>query len=211
MAAVMKERVDFDKDAEPSLWTTALMTATSQWLHSSVGFGVTQGKASKPEELESMSTGIGFNMLAQAMARNVGSIETDETVTDYMKRAVATTAPVVNSLIQWKAGAQRRVTKFLKEQPKADDSKPLSRFTVGETVAASSSAMDIFDAAGNQLVYDEAADNFVPVNLDTAFDSTVWDAVEGSRQAPVSALQETVTGAHQSSADFGGSPQVDEQ
>ena len=129
-----------------------------------------------------------------------------------MKRAIATTAPVVNSLIQWKAGAQRRVTKYLKEQPKADKTKPLSKsFTAGGTVATSSSAMEIFDAAGNQLVYDEAADHFVPVNLDTAFDSTVWDAVEGSRQAPVSALQETVTGAHQSSADFGGSPQVDEQ
>jgi len=72
MAAELKERVDFDKNAEPSMWTTALLTATAQWLHSPVGSGVTRGEASKPEELGSMSSGIGFDMLAQGMARNVG-------------------------------------------------------------------------------------------------------------------------------------------
>ena len=68
---------------------------------------------------------------------------------------------------------------------------------------ASQSSMGIFDAAGNELVWDDALDNYKPV-LDTAFDAKVWGLVCNDMTATASVLHETITGAHQSSADFGG-------
>ena len=174
-----------------------------------MGSGLTRGEASEPEELESMSSGLGFSMLAKGMAKNVGEMQTSESVTDYVKRAIATTTPVVNSFIQWKAGAQKRVTKFLKEQPAKDDddSLPLSSFTAGPSVLVSSSSMGIYDSAGRELIWNEAADDFVPVPVETAFDAAVWDTIDKSRKAPVSELQEVITGMHHSSADFNGDEQ----
>ena len=64
----------------------------------------------------------------------------------------------------------------------------------------------VFDAAGNELVFDDDLDDFRPV-LDTAFDAAVWDTIDKSRKAPVSELQEAITGMHHSSADFGGDEQ----
>ena len=77
--------------------------------HPSVGFQG-MGEVSEPEELESMSSGLGFSMLAKGMAKNVGEMQTSESVTDYVKRAIATTTPVVNSFVQWKIllSAERR-------------------------------------------------------------------------------------------------------
>ena len=54
MTPVLKERVDFNKDdeVEPSMWKSALMTATRNWLSAPVGSGLTEGAPSSPEELE---------------------------------------------------------------------------------------------------------------------------------------------------------------
>ena len=77
MTPVLKERVNFDKEdeAEPSMWKTALMTATAQWLSAPVGSGLTPGPPSEPEELEAMSSSrLGFSMLAKGMAERVGDM-----------------------------------------------------------------------------------------------------------------------------------------
>ena len=68
--------------------------------------------------------------------------------------------------------------------------------------------MGIYDSAGRELIWDDEADNYVPVPVETAFDATVWDTIDKSRKAPVSELQEVITGAHHSSADFGGDEQL---
>ena len=63
--------------------------------------------------------------------------------------------------------------------------------------------MGIFDAAGNELIWDDALDDYKPV-LDTAFDAKVWGLVGNDMKATASELHDIITGTHQSSADFGG-------
>ena len=61
-----KERVDFtpEDQSEPSMWKTALMTATQNCLSAPVGGGLTEGMPSSAEELDSMSaSGLGFGLL----------------------------------------------------------------------------------------------------------------------------------------------------
>ena len=154
------------------------------------------------------ASGLGFGLLVKGMAKRVGALQPGEDEDQFMRRAVETTAPIVNSLLSWKAGAQKRVYKFLKqEQPPASAavSGSLDEFFIqGTTVASSAqSSVGIFDAAGNELVYDDDLDDYRPA-LDTAFDAKVWGLVCNADTSTASELQDTVTGAHQSSADFGG-------
>ena len=96
---------------------TALLTATQNWLRAPVGGGLTEGLPTSPEELDSMSaSGLGFGLLVKGMAKRVGAIQPGETEDKFMRRAVETTSPIVNSLVSWKAGAQKRVQKFLKQE-----------------------------------------------------------------------------------------------
>ena len=118
-----------------------------------------------------------------------------------MKRAVVATAPIVNSLVQWKAGAQKRVQKFLNKQPPATAAAPV--FTQSTTMTSSQSSVGVFDAAGNEMVFDDELDDYKPI-MDTAFDVKVWSLVCNAETSTASELQDTITGAHQSSADFGG-------
>ena len=76
-------------------------------------------------------------------------------------------------------------------------------FIQGTTVEATQSSMGVFDAAGNELVFDDDKDAYTPA-LDTAFDDKVWGLVCDADTSTASVLRDTVTGAHQSSADFGG-------
>ena len=205
-----KEKVDFTQEdkSQPSMFKTALLTATQNWLSAPVGGGLTEGAPTSPEELESMSaSGLGFGLLVKGMAKRVGAIQPGETEDQFMRRAVESTTPVVNSLVSWKAGAQRRVQKFLKqEQPPASEAAPKTLdevFIQGTTVASSAqSSVGIFDSAGNEMVFDDELDDFRPV-LDTAFDAKMWGLVCNAETSTASELQETITGAHQSSADFG--------
>ena len=206
MTPVLKERVDFNKEEELPMWKAALMTATSQWLSSPVGMGLTPGEPSEPEELEAMTTSrLGFSMLAKGVAKRVGDMHSGEGIGEYMKRAVATTTPIVNSYVSWKSGSQKRVQKWFAQRTRAEDEASPS-FTAGQTVPSSSMPAGIFDAAGNELVFDDDLDDFRPV-LDTAFDAAVWDAIANDKKAAVSELQEAITGTHHSSADFGGDEQ----
>ena len=104
MTPVLKERVDFNKEEELPMWKAALMTATNQWLSAPVGMGLTPGEPSEPEELEAMSTSrLGFSMLAKGMAKRVGDMHSGEGIGEYMKWAVATTTPIINSYVSWKS------------------------------------------------------------------------------------------------------------
>ena len=206
MTPVLKEKVNFDKEdeAEPTMWQTALMTATAQWLSAPVGSGLTPGPPSEPEELEAMSSSrLGFSMLARGMAKKVGDMHIGEGIDDYMKRAIATTTPIVNSYVSWKSGSQKRVQKYFSQQPRAEKAAPPS-FSVGQALLASSSSAGIFDAAGNQLRFDDDTDELKPV-LDTAFDAAVWQTIGNDKKATACQLQETITGMNKScsSADWG--------
>ena len=102
MTPVLKERVDFNKEEELPMWKAALMTATNQWLSSPVGMGLTPGEPSEPEELEAMSTSrLGFSMLAKGIAKRVGDMHSGEGIDEYMKRAAATTTPIINAYVSW--------------------------------------------------------------------------------------------------------------
>ena len=205
-----KEKVDFTQEDQsmPSMLKTALLTATQNWLRAPVGGGLTEGLPASPEELESMSsTGLGFGLLVKGLAKRVGDIEPGESEDSVIRRAVKSTAPVVNSLVQWKAGAQKRVQKFLKqEQPPAAEA-PLRTldelFIQSTTMEATQSSVGVYDAAGNELVFDDDKDDYTPA-LDTAFDAKVWGLVCDADTSTASVLHDTITGAHQSSADFGG-------
>ena len=204
MAPVVKERVDFTQEdqSEPSMFKSALMTATRNWLSAPVGSGLTEGAPSSPEELESMSSSsLGFGLLVKGMAKRVGDIYPGENHEEFMKRAVETTTPIVNSFVSWKGGAQKRVQRFLSQQLPAAAEAPA--FTAGTQMPASQSSVGVFDSAGNELVWDDKLDNYKPV-LDTAFDAKVWSLVCNAETSTASELHETITGAHQSSADFGG-------
>ena len=199
-----KERVDFtpEDQSEPSMWKTALMTATQNCLSAPVGGGLTEGMPSSTEELDSMSaSGLGFGLLVKGMAKRVGAMYPGESEEQFMRRAVATTAPIANSLMTWRAGAQKRVQKFLGKQPQAPAAAPV--FTQGTTVKPSQSSLAIFDAAGRELKFDDITDDYQPC-METAFDTKVWSLVCDAETATASELHETITGAHQSSADFGG-------
>ena len=148
------------------------------------------------------SSSLGFSMLAKGMAKRVGDMHISESLDEYMKRAVATTTPIVNSYVSWKSGSQKRVQKYFSQQPRAEKAAPPA-FTAGQKLPASSSSAGIFDAAGNELVWDDELDNYKPV-MDTAFDEKVWSLVCNAEASTASELHETITGAHQSSADFGG-------
>ena len=153
-----------------------------------------------------MSTSsLGFSMLARGMANKVGDMRISESVEDYMKRAIATTTPIVNSYVSWKSGSQKRVQKWFAQRPREEDEASPS-FTAGQTVPSSSMPAGVFDAAGNELVFDDDLDDFRPV-LDTAFDAAVWDAIGNDKKATASELHEAITGTHHSSADFGGDEQ----
>ena len=152
------------------------------------------------------ASGLGFGMLVKGMAKRVGAIQPGESEDQFMRRAVETTTPIVNSLMSWKAGAQKRVQRFLKQEPPpASEAAPKlnEMFIQGETVASSAqSSVGVFDSAGNELVYDDELDDFRPA-LDTAFDAKMWGLVCNAETSTASELQDTITGAHQSSADFG--------
>ena len=150
------------------------------------------------------ASGLGFGLLVKGMAKRVGAIQPGENEDQFMRRAVETTTPIVNSLVSWKGGAQKRVQKFLKQQLPAAAEAPA--FTVGTKMPASQSSIGVFDSAGNELVWDDELDNYKPV-LDTAFDAAVWDTIGNDKKATVSELQEAITGTHHSSADFGGDEQ----
>ena len=205
-----KEKVDFTQEdkSQPSMFKTALLTATQNWLSAPVGGGLTEGAPTSPEELESMSaSGLGFGLLVKGMAKRVGAIQPGETEDQFMRRAVESTTPIVNSLVSWKAGAQKRVQKFLKqEQPPATEAAPKTLdevFIQSTTMTSAQSSVGIFDSAGNEMVFDDDLDDYRPV-LDTAFDAKVWGLVCNAETSTASELQDTITGAHQSSADFGG-------
>ena len=205
-----KEKVDFTQEDQsmPSMLKTALLTASQNWLRAPVGGGLTEGQPTSPEELESMSSSdLGFGLLVKGMAKRVGSVEPGESEDGFMRRAVVATAPIVNSLVQWKAGAQKRVQKFLKqEQPPAAEA-PLRTldelFIQSATMEPTQSSVGVFDSAGNELVFDDDKDDYTPA-LDTAFDDKVWGLVCDADTSTASVLRDTITGAHQSSADFGG-------
>ena len=199
-----KERVDFTpKDqSEPSMWKTALMTATQNCLSAPVGGGLTEGMPSSAEELDSMSaSGLGFGLLVKGMAKRVGAIYPGESEEQFMRRAVATTTPIVNSLVSWRVGAQKRVQKFLNKQPHAMAAAPV--FTQSTTMTSSQSSLGVFDAAGHEMIFDVVLDDYKPI-MDTAFDAKVWSLVCDAETSTASELHDTITGAHQSSADFGG-------
>ena len=128
-----------------------------------------------------------------------------ESLDEYMKRAVATTTPIVNSYVSWKSGPQKRVQKYFSQQPRAEKAAPPA-FTAGQELPASSSSKGIFDAAGNELIWDDDLDDFKPV-LDIALDAAVWDTIGNDKKATASELHEAITGTHHSSADFGGDEQ----
>ena len=204
-----KEKVDFTQEdqSKPSMFKTALLTATQNWLSAPVGGGLTEGAPTSPEELESMSaSGLGFGLLVKGMAKRVGAIQPGESEDQFMRRAVETTTPIVNSLVSWKAGAQKRVQKFLNKQPPATEAAPKTLdevFIQSTTMTSAQSSVGVFDAAGNEMVFDDDLDDYKPV-LDTAFDAKVWSLVCNAETSTASELQDTITGAHQSSADFGG-------
>ena len=205
-----KEKVDFTQEdkSQPSMFKTALLTATQNWLSAPGGGGLTEGTPSSPEELDSMSSSsLGCGLLVKGMAKRVGAMYPGENEDQFMRRAVETTTPIVNSLVSWKAGAQKRVQKFLKqEQPPAAEA-PLRTldelFIQSTTMEATQSSVGVYDAAGNELVFDDDKDDYTPA-LDTAFDAKVWDLVCDADTSTASVLHDTITGAHQSSADFGG-------
>ena len=204
MAPTMKEKADFTQEdqSEPSMFKTALLTATQNWLSAPVGSGLTEGAPSSPEELESMSSSsLGFGLLVKGMAKRVGAIYPGENEDQFTRRAVVTTTPIVNSLVSWRAGAQKRVQKFLNKQQPATAKAPV--FTKGTEMPSSQSSVGVFDSAGNELVWDDKLDDYKPM-LDTAFDAKVWSLVCNAETSTASELHETITGAHQSSADFGG-------
>ena len=147
------------------------------------------------------SSRLGIGMLVKGMAKRVGDIYPGENHEEFMKRAVETTTPIVNSLVSWRAGAQKRVQKFLNKQRPATAEAPV--FTEGTKMPSSHSSVGVFDSAGNELVWDDELDNYKPV-MDTAFDEKVWSLVCNAETSTASELHETITGAHQSSADFGG-------
>ena len=185
------------------MFKSALMTATRNWLSAPVGSGLSEGAPSSLEELESMSSSrLGFGMLVKGMAKRVGDMQIGENYEEYMRRAVETTTPIVNSFVSWKSGSQKRVQMYFSQQSPADTEAPPG-VTAGTEMPASQSSMGIFDAAGNELVWDDKLDNYKPV-LDTSFDAKVWSLVCNAEKSTASELHETITGAHQSSADFGG-------
>ena len=147
------------------------------------------------------SSSLGFSMLVKGMAKRVGDMQIGENYEEYMKRAVETTTPIVNSFVSWKGGAQKRVQRFLSQQLPAVAEAPA--FTVGTKMPVSQLSIGVFDSTGNELVWDDELDNYKPV-LDTAFDAKVWGLVCNDMTSTASELHETITGAHQSSADFGG-------
>ena len=199
-----KEKVDFTQEdqSEPSMFKTALLTATQNWLSAPVGSGLTEGMPSSPEELDSMSTsGLGFGLLVKGMAKRVGAIYPGESEEQFMRRAVVTTTPIVNSLVSWRVGAQKRVQKFLNKQPHAMAAAPV--FTQSTTMTSSQSSLGVFDAAGREMIFDAVLDDYKPI-MDTAFDAKVWSLVCDAETSTASELHDTITGAHQSSADFGG-------
>ena len=147
------------------------------------------------------SSRLGFGMLVKGMANRVGDIYSGENHEEYMKRAVETTTPIVNSLVSWRAGAQKRVQKFLNKQPHTTASAPV--FTQSTTMTSSQSSLGVFDAAGREMIFDAVLDDYKPI-MDTAFDAKVWSLVCDAETSTASELHDTITGAHQSSADFGG-------
>ena len=147
------------------------------------------------------SSGLGFGLLVKGMAKRVGAIQPGESEDQFMRRAVETTTPIVNSLVSWKAGAQKRVQKFLNKQPPATEAAPV--FVQSTTMTSAQSSVGVFDAAGNEMVFDDDLDDYRPV-MDTAFDAKVWGLVCNAETSTASELHDTITGAHQSSADFGG-------
>ena len=153
------------------------------------------------------ASGLGFGLLVKGMAKRVGAIQPGESEDKFMRRAVETTTPIVNSLVSWKAGAQKRVQKFLKqEQPPVTEASPKTLdevFIQSTTMTSAQSSVGVFDAAGNEMVFDDDLDDYKPV-LDTAFDAKMWGLVCDADASTASELQDTITGAHQSSADFGG-------
>ena len=52
-------------------------------------------------------------------------------------------------------------------------------------------------------MYDDVTDDYKPI-METAFDAKVWSLVCDAETSTASELHETITGAHQSSADYGG-------
>ena len=70
-------------------------------------------------------------------------------------------------------------------------------------MTSAQSSVGVFDAAGNEMVFDAVLDDYKPI-MDTAFDARVWSLVCDAETSTASELHETITGAHQSSADFGG-------
>ena len=147
------------------------------------------------------SSRLGFSMLVKGMAKRVGDMQIGENYEGSKKRAVETTTPIVNSFVSWKGGAQKRVQRFLSQQLPAVAEAPA--FTAGTQMPASQSSVGVFDSAGNELVWDDKLDNYKPV-LDIAFDAKVWSLVCNAETSTASEFHETITGAHQSSADFGG-------
>ena len=147
------------------------------------------------------SSSLGFGLLMKGMAKRVGAISPGENEDQFMRRAVETTTPIVNSLVSWRAGAQKRVQKFLNKQRPATAKAPV--FTEGTKMPGSQSSGGVFDSAGREMIWDAQLDD-VKLVLDTAFDVKVWDLVCNAETSTASELHDTITGAHQSSADFGG-------
>ena len=117
--------------------------------------------------------------------------------------AAATTTPIINAYVSWKSSSQKKVQKWFAQRTREED-EASPTFTVGQSVPSSSMAAGVFDAAGNELRFDDDTDDFKPV-LDTAFDAKVWQTIGDDKKATASELQEVITGMTKScsSADWG--------
>ena len=139
------------------------------------------------------------------MAKRVGARQDGESPDAFMKKAMLTTTPIINSYVDWKSSAQKKVQALFGKKSDDEVSVPPPSFIAGSSVPASSTASVIYDAAGNVMRFDEEDSGELQPVLDTAFDATVWPIIEEGNQATAGELQETVgvVSKDLSDADFG--------
>ena len=195
------------------------MTATAEHL----GVGIGQGLAQVAPAAEAYEGSPGFKLLVKGMTlrmqKIVGEYNPSEKADDYMKRLMEVNTPVIDSAVDWKSTAEKKVRNLfrgtygkrarLSETPK--DVSLGNVFTQGETLAedaASSNAIEILGADGRRLDEDQDSAAVPQPSLATAFDANVWHLLDGDKlstaeiQKAVDQAAETPRRTGHSDADF---------
>ena len=128
-----KTRVNFDQNEEQPQFKVALMTSTAK----NLGMGIGQGLAPAAPATEAHVNSKGFDLLVKGMTcrmrQMVGDYNPDERPEDYMKKLMEVNTPVINSAVDWKCTAEKKVRSFFRgtHSKYADPSEVPSNVSLG--------------------------------------------------------------------------------